>query len=124
MMIKIWTYKYLHQYFRVRMTLLIEMFRCHDHTPYLFVYGLMLNNNSDSHLLGRKIPFDWAMRYKIAMSLDYSLLYMKDVNNPQPDQSTYFGLVFCPLGKFFRFFGSNRLLIWITEKEIGGSNAD
>ncbi|KAL6313118.1 hypothetical protein AAG906_021649 [Vitis piasezkii] len=51
---------------------------CHKKRELLLVYELMPNGNLSSCLLDEKTPLTWAMRYKIALGLASSLLYLHE----------------------------------------------
>ncbi|KAL5755233.1 hypothetical protein ACOSP7_023453 [Xanthoceras sorbifolium] len=58
---------------------LVQLFGwCHDKGEFLLVYEFMLNGSLDSHLFGKKIPLNWALRYKIALGLASALLYLHE----------------------------------------------
>ncbi|RVX10185.1 L-type lectin-domain containing receptor kinase IX.1 [Vitis vinifera] len=51
---------------------------CHKKRELLLVYELMLNGNLSSRLLDEKTLLTWAVRYKIALGLASSLLYLHE----------------------------------------------
>ena len=51
---------------------------CHDKTQFLIVYEFMPNGSLDSHLFGKKIFLVWDVRYKIAIGLASTLLYLHE----------------------------------------------
>ncbi|KAK1293154.1 L-type lectin-domain containing receptor kinase IX.1 [Acorus calamus] len=52
---------------------------CHDRGELLLVYELMPNGSLDSHLFGTKNPpIQWGTRYKIALGVASSLLYLHE----------------------------------------------
>ncbi|PIA51937.1 hypothetical protein AQUCO_01000067v1 [Aquilegia coerulea] len=51
---------------------------CHEYGEFLLVYEYMPNGSLDSHLFGKKISLDWAVRYKIALGLASALLYLHE----------------------------------------------
>ncbi|CAK7339761.1 unnamed protein product [Dovyalis caffra] len=51
---------------------------CHEKGEFLLVYELMPNGSLDSHLFGGKVMLAWNLRYKIALGLASSLLYLHE----------------------------------------------
>ncbi|KAK4261417.1 hypothetical protein QN277_004418 [Acacia crassicarpa] len=51
---------------------------CHEQGEFLLVYEFMPNGSLDSHLFGNKTPLTWTVRYKIALGLASSLLYLHE----------------------------------------------
>ncbi|KAK6923239.1 Legume lectin domain [Dillenia turbinata] len=51
---------------------------CHEQDELLLVYEYMTNGSLDLHLFGKKMPLTWTVRYKIALGLASSLLYLHE----------------------------------------------
>ncbi|KAK9163447.1 hypothetical protein Syun_004349 [Stephania yunnanensis] len=51
---------------------------CHEGGKFLLVYELMSNGSLDSHLYGKNVGLNWALRYKIALDLASALLYLHE----------------------------------------------
>lgn len=51
---------------------------CHGRKEFLLVYEFTRNGSLDSHLLGKRSPLTWAVRYKIATGLASALLYLHE----------------------------------------------
>ncbi|XP_028754595.1 L-type lectin-domain containing receptor kinase IX.1-like [Neltuma alba] len=64
---------------RLRHRNLVQLFGwCHEQGEFLLVYEFMPNGSLDSHLFGNKTPLTWTVRYKIALGLASSLLYLHE----------------------------------------------
>jgi serine/threonine protein kinase len=51
---------------------------CHEKGEFLLVYEYMPNGSLDTHLFGGKTMLTWAVRYKVALGLASSLLYLHE----------------------------------------------
>ncbi|CAJ2636322.1 unnamed protein product [Trifolium pratense] len=51
---------------------------CHEKNELLLVYEYMLNGSLDFHLFGKGVMLSWNLRYKIALGLASSLLYLHE----------------------------------------------
>jgi serine/threonine protein kinase len=51
---------------------------CHEKGEFLLVYEYMPNGSLDTHLFGGKTMLTWGVRYKVALGLAYSLLYLHE----------------------------------------------
>ncbi|GAB4847197.1 hypothetical protein Ancab_026207 [Ancistrocladus abbreviatus] len=51
---------------------------CHETGELLLVYEFMPNGNLDSHLFGNRVPLSWSIRYKVALGLASTLLYLHE----------------------------------------------
>ncbi|GLT30097.1 hypothetical protein SLA2020_049180 [Shorea laevis] len=51
---------------------------CHERSEFLIVYEFMSNGSLDSHLFGKKSPFPWHIRYRIALGLASAILYLHE----------------------------------------------
>ncbi|KAL5753281.1 hypothetical protein ACOSQ2_023788 [Xanthoceras sorbifolium] len=51
---------------------------CHEQGDFLLVYEFMPNGSLDHHLFGGNIMLTWTIRYKIALGLASSLLYLHE----------------------------------------------
>lgn len=64
---------------RLRHRNLVQLFGwCHEQGEFLLVYEFMPNGSLDSHLYGNKTLLSWPIRYKIALGLASSLLYLHE----------------------------------------------
>ncbi|RDX64380.1 L-type lectin-domain containing receptor kinase IX.1, partial [Mucuna pruriens] len=51
---------------------------CHEQGELLLVYEYMPNGSLDSHLFGNRVMLSWVVRYKVALGLASSLLYLHE----------------------------------------------
>ena len=51
---------------------------CHEKGEFLPVYEYMLNGSLDTHLFGGKTMLTWGVRYKVALGLAFSLLFLHE----------------------------------------------
>lgn len=51
---------------------------CHENGEFLLVYEFMPNGSLDTHLFGGNSTLEWTVRYKIALGLASSLLYLHE----------------------------------------------